>query len=129
MQLLVSDDGRGVFDKLQETFDLNDPQQAMLELSKGKLTSEPARHTGRGLFFTSRLADVFDLHANAAAFQRRDWMAHTGSGWKAARPMKRQGTSVFFGMALDTPRTLESVLNAHSVDGHGVGFERTPPCR
>jgi anti-sigma regulatory factor (Ser/Thr protein kinase) len=36
----------------------------MLELSKGKLTSEPDRHNGRGLFFTSRLADVFDLHAN-----------------------------------------------------------------
>ena len=126
VQLLVSDDGRGVFDKLQEAFDLGDPHAAMLELSKGKLTSQPARHTGRGLFFTARLADVFDLHANAAAFQRRDEVALHGSGWKAAsRPMKRQGTSVFFGLALDTPRTLESVLNAHSADGQGLGFECT----
>ena len=122
VQLLVSDDGRGVFDKIQEAFDLGDPQMAMLELSKGKLTSQPARHSGRGLFFTSRLADVFDLHANASAFQRRDW--ETG-GWTASKPMKRQGTSAYFGLALDTPRTLESVLTAHSADGQGFGFERT----
>ncbi len=127
VQLLVSDDGRGVFDKLQETFDLGDPHMAMLELSKGKLTSQPARHSGRGLFFTSRLADVFDLHANAAAFQRRDWETHSGggSGWKPGRAMPRQGTSVYFGLALDTSRTLESVLNAHSADGCSFGFDRT----
>ncbi len=47
------------------------PMLAMLELSKGKLTSQPERHTGRGLYFTSRLADVLDVHANAAAFQHR----------------------------------------------------------
>ncbi len=127
VQLLVSDDGRGVFDKLQEAFDLGDPQLAMLELSKGKLTSQPARHSGRGLFFTARLADVFDLHANAAAFQRRDWETNSGSGsgWKPGRAMPRQGTSVYFGLALDTPRTLESVLNAHSADGCSFGFDRT----
>jgi anti-sigma regulatory factor (Ser/Thr protein kinase) len=122
VQLLVSDDGRGVFDKIQESFSLGDAHQAMLELSKGKLTSQPARHSGRGLFFTSRLADVFDLHANAAAFQRRDW---DRTGWKPGKPLKRQGTSVYFGLALDTPRTLESVLRAHSLDGQGFDFERT----
>ena len=39
--------------------------------------------------------------------------------------MKRQGTSVYFGLALDTPRTLDSVLRAHSLDGQGFSFERT----
>ena len=122
VQLLVSDDGRGVFDKIQQSFDLGDPHAAMLELSKGKLTSQPLRHSGRGLYFTARLADVFDLHANAAAFQRRDW---DNKGWRSGKPMQRQGTSVYFGLALDTPRTLDSVLKAHSLDGAGFGFERT----
>lgn len=122
VQLLVSDDGRGVFDKICHTFALPDPQVAMLELSKGKLTTQPERHTGHGLYFTSRLADVFDLHANDHAFQHRSW---EGSGWRSGRPMTRQGTSVYASIALDTPRTLESVMHAHSFDGTGVDFERT----
>ncbi|MBX9716634.1 MAG: DUF4325 domain-containing protein [Burkholderiaceae bacterium] len=122
VQLLVSDDGRGLFDKICQTFALSDPHVAMLELSKGKLTTQPERHTGHGLYFTSRLADVFDLHANEQAFQHRSW---EGSGWRTGQPMKRQGTSIYVSIALDTPRTLESVMQAHSLDGTGVRFERT----
>ncbi|HET7795553.1 MAG TPA: ATP-binding protein [Rhizobacter sp.] len=122
VQLLVSDDGCGVFDQLSRSFSLTDPTLAMLELSKGKLTSQPARHAGRGLFFTSRLADVFDLHANETAFQHREW---EGQGWRPGRALKHQGTSVYAAIALDTTRTLESVLRAHSLSGQGFGFERT----
>lgn len=122
VQLLVSDDGRGLFDKLHEAFDLADPALAMLELSKGKLTSQPERHTGRGLFFTSKLADVFDLHANAQAFQQRHWQPHA---WTAGRALPHRGTSVYVAIALDTPRTLDEVLAAYSLDGTTPGFERT----
>ena len=48
VQLLVSDDGCGVFDRLSRSFDIDDPTLAMVELSKGKLTSLPDRHAGRG---------------------------------------------------------------------------------
>ena len=121
VQLLVSDDGRGLFDKINEAFDIADPALAVLELSKGKLTSQPDRHTGRGLYFSSKLADVFDLQANATAYQQRGW-DHTSS--LRDRPGRR-GTSVFIGIALDTRRTLDEVLRAHSLDGEGYGFERT----
>lgn len=122
VQLLVSDDGCGVFDQLSRAFSLDDPALAMLEVSKGKLTSQPARHAGRGLFFTSKLADVFDLHANETAFQHRHW---DGGGWRPGRALKRQGTSVYAAIALDTTRSLDAVLQAHSLDGLGYGFERT----
>ena len=42
VQLLVSDDGRGVFDKIQEAFDITDPAVAALELSKTPLTAPAA---------------------------------------------------------------------------------------
>jgi len=122
IQLLVSDDGRGVFDTISERFDIADPALAVLELSKGKLTSQPDRHSGRGLYFTAKLADVFDLHANEMAFQQRCWDQATSL---RARPAGRQGTSVFVSIALDTTRTLDEVLRAHSLDGAGYGFERT----
>ncbi len=122
LQLLVSDDGRGLFDKVHEAFALDDPQLAMLELSKGKLTSQPDRHTGRGLFFTSKLADVFDLHANELAFQRRGWDER---GWRPGRAIKRQGTSIYAAFPLDIQLTLESVMRTFSLTGEGLRFERT----
>jgi len=121
-QLLVSDDGRGLFDKIHEQFAIDDPVLAMLELAKGKLTSAPDRHTGRGLYFSARLADVFDVHANASAFQHRRW---EGFGWRAGRPLPREGTSIYLAISLDTRRTLDSVLRAASLNGEGYGFERT----
>lgn len=122
VQLLVSDDGCGVFDKICQAFDIADAQHAMLELSKGRLTSQPEMHTGRGLFFSSQLADVFDIHANNTAFQRRAWET---SGWLRGRPLPRQGSSIYMAIALDTQRTLDQVLGAWSVDGTGIEFDQT----
>jgi STAS-like domain of unknown function (DUF4325) len=122
LQLLVSDDGCGIFERIQQTHQIIDPTLAMLELSKGKLTSQPDRHRGHGLFFTSRLADMFDLHANHLAFQLRGWDRRR---WFAGEPTARDGSSVYAAIALDTERTLDAVLRAHSTDGAGFAFETT----
>jgi anti-sigma regulatory factor (Ser/Thr protein kinase) len=122
VQLLVSDDGCGLFDRIARSFAIDDPQVAMLEISKGKLTSQPENHSGYGLYFTSRVADVFDLHANQAAFQCRSWERLP---WRAGRPAARSGTSIYVAIALDTPRTLDAVLRAHSLDQAGYAFDRT----
>ncbi|HEV8689515.1 MAG TPA: DUF4325 domain-containing protein [Ideonella sp.] len=122
LQLLVSDDGRGLFDKIREGFDIEDPAMAMLELSKGKLTSQPERHTGRGLYFTSRLADVFDLHANAVAFQHREWDPRS---WKQGRAMRQSGSAIYLAITLDTARTLDEVMRSASLDAQNYSIERT----
>ena len=122
LQLLVSDDGVGLFRRIEENFAIDDPTLAMLELSKGKLTSDPDRHLGHGLFFCSRLADVFDVHANQAAFQCRGWDHRQ---WHAGRPAARTGTSVYLALSRDSMCTLDAVLRAHSGDEHSYRFERT----
>ena len=122
LQLLVSDDGCGIFERIAQSFEIRDPQLAMLELSKGKLTSQPKRHSGHGLFFSSRLADVFDLHANQAAFQQRSWEPQQ---WRSSRPLAHAGTSIYLAIALDTPRTLDAVLRSHSAQQAGYAFEHT----
>lgn len=119
LQMLVSDDGCGIFDSIDRTWQIGDPALAMLELGKGKLTTLPERHCGHGLFFVSHAADIFDLHANRSAFQRRPGR----SGWFSLRPLERQGTSIFLAIALDTPRTLDEVLRAHAEAGYG--FDHT----
>jgi anti-sigma regulatory factor (Ser/Thr protein kinase) len=122
VQLLVSDDGRGVFDAIGQAFQINDPSLAMLALAKGKLSSQPDRHTGRGLFFAAKLADIFDLHANHSAFQQRGWQPER---WHRGRPACARGSSVYVAIRLDTERTLDEVLRRYSLDGAGYRFERT----
>ncbi len=38
---------------------LLDERHSVLELSKGKFTTDPSRHTGEGIFFSSRMFDDF----------------------------------------------------------------------
>jgi anti-sigma regulatory factor (Ser/Thr protein kinase) len=129
VQLLVSDNGCGLFQRVAGDFPaLDEPAVAMLELAKGKLTSAPERHCGRGLFFISRLADVFQLHANASAYQcqplfDRPWAPTRAL--PAADGQTRPGTSVFFSVAVDTPRRLDTVLASASTEAAGFAFDST----
>jgi len=65
-EIIITDDGLGIFARIQKFLDLNDERHAVLELSKGKLTTDPANHTGEGIFFSSRMFDeaVFDDYAS-----------------------------------------------------------------
>ena len=119
VQMLVSDDGCGIFDRIEQTWQIADPGLAMFELSKGKLTSQPDRHCGHGLYFAARCADIFDLHANRRAFQRRAGQ----HPWASLRPLERGGTSVYLAIALDTTRSLDAVLRSQAEQGYA--FEQT----
>lgn len=60
----VVDDGVGAFRHARERLGLEDDLAALQHLSKGKQTTDPARHTGQGIFFTSKVVDTFLLEAN-----------------------------------------------------------------
>ena len=122
LQLLVSDDGRGIFDAIGETYQIDDPAQAMLELAKGKLSTCPDRHSGHGLFFTARLADVIDLHANNLAFQQRDWQ---GERWQPGRPACRRGSSVYVASGLSGDLGGRRAAGAAVPDRLGQGTRQT----
>jgi anti-sigma regulatory factor (Ser/Thr protein kinase) len=122
IQLLVSDDGIGLFEKIRQHFSIRDPQQALFELSKGKMTSQPQRHCGHGLFFITRLADVLDLQANGKAFQRCTW---EGAKWIKSRAVGNPGSSIYASFALDFAQTLDQVLQQFSLDQQSYLFERT----
>ena len=69
--LRVCDDGVGIFRKIRRALGLNDEYDAVLELSKGKLTTDPERHTGDGIFFTSRMFDRFSIVSGSLFFSHR----------------------------------------------------------
>jgi hypothetical protein len=125
VQLLVSDDGCGLFQRIGESFDIDDPELAMFELAKGKLTSEPERHTGRGLFFTARLADVFDLHANGTS--PSSIAAGTGAAGSSNRPIARQGTSIYW-RSRWTPHARSTTCCAPTAPTAGLRLRAHRPC-
>ena len=64
----IWDDGVGVFDKIKRYFELPTLDDAVGELSKGKLTTDASRHSGEGIFFTSRAMDNFIIVSDNKLF-------------------------------------------------------------
>ena len=46
LELRVEDDGVGIFNKIRSELKLEDARHAIFELSKGRLTTDPERHSG-----------------------------------------------------------------------------------
>lgn len=77
IEMEVADDGVGIFNKIQRELNLPDKKHALLELAKGKLTTDPVRHTGEGIFFTSRAFDRFSILSSGVFFHHNesgDWL-------------------------------------------------------
>ncbi len=64
----VADDGVGVFRRVCEDFGYATPADAIVQLEKGKLTSDPAHHSGEGLFFSSKAVTRFRLESQGTAW-------------------------------------------------------------
>ena len=69
--MYLHDNGVGIFKKIQTELRLLDERHAILELAKGKLTTDPKRHTGEGIFFSSRMFDQFDILSGGIFFTHK----------------------------------------------------------
>ena len=49
VEIYVSDDGVGIFKKIKTAMNLDNERHAVLELAKGKFTTDPDNHTGEGI--------------------------------------------------------------------------------
>lgn len=66
--IIISDDGVGIFKKIQDALSLEEEKYAVLELAKGKFTSEPKSHSGEGIFFSSKATDLFAIVSHGIEF-------------------------------------------------------------
>jgi anti-sigma regulatory factor (Ser/Thr protein kinase) len=117
----IGDDGVGIFNKIASALNLPDPRQSLLELSKGKFTTDPRRHTGEGIFFTSRVFDHFAILSGNLSF------THDAEGDWLMGPLEnqRRGTAVVLRLGLHSDRTLEGVFARFSSGPDEYGFVRT----
>jgi hypothetical protein len=119
-KMTISDDGIGIFKKIQEAFNLPDQRYAILELAKGKLTTDPARHTGEGIFFSSRMFDHFAIGADKTYYghnfgDQSDWIMEWGPA----------GTTVIMELSNHTARRSEKIFDQYTSSDGDYGFNKT----
>ena len=119
-EMLIADDGVGIFSKIQKEKGLLDVRHALLELSKGKLTTDPRRHSGEGIFFTSRMFDSFQINSDGALFSHQlgapnDWLIEH---------QRDQGTGVWMKLQNHTARTTKKIFDQYA-PGNEFGFSKT----
>jgi anti-sigma regulatory factor (Ser/Thr protein kinase) len=123
VMLVVGDEGVGVFNKIRDAYKLEDLHQAVFELSKGKLTTDPESHTGEGIFFTSRVFDLFNIYSGNLILisvpQGGDWLLDVED-----RP-QFHGTNVMMNISVFSNRTLKSVFDRFAAGDEDYGFSRT----
>lgn len=122
-EMAIVDNGVGIFRKIQREMNLLDERHAIFELAKGKLTTDPKRHTGEGIFFTSRMFDSFDIFSGGVYFsheygKQEDWIVE--------RTNPGEGTVVWLKINNHTSRTLKKVFDKFSSGEAGdYGFSKT----
>ena len=127
VELVVRDDGVGIFAKIKKELGLEDERHSMLELAKGKFTTDPARHSGEGIFFTSRAVDTFSLVSGKLLFgharEGGDWLLDDLSDLP---PSLQQVHGTFVGMIINpnSTRTLKDVFDRFA-SADNYGFTKT----
>ncbi len=121
--LAIMDDGVGIFRKIQASLGLADPREAVFELSKGKLTTDPDRHTGEGVFFTSKVFDEFAIMSGGLYFahlrEADDWLLDSG------RRGPDRGTAVTLKINPLSTHTLTEVFDRYTTELDRPTFDRT----
>jgi len=105
--MVVVDDGVGIFRKIKEDHHLSDERQSILELAKGKLTSDPEKHSGQGIFFSSRVFEDFYIHSHDLAFGRQ----FEEERHRILEMPIQEGTAVHMQIHLDSEKRLKDVFD------------------
>jgi len=120
-ELALYDDGIGIFKKIQAELDLLDERHAILELAKGKLTTDPDNHTGEGIFFTSRMFDDFEILSGGTYFSHK---FGEEEDWILERDRLSSGTAVWMKLNNHTSRTTKKIFDKFTSDDD-FGFTKT----
>ena len=118
----IRDDGIGIFKKIRLEMGLEDERHAVLELAKGKLTTDPDNHTGEGIFFCSRVFDEYAILSGEVFFSHQ---FEDEEDWIMERERPDMGTAVYMSLHNNTRRTTTEVFDKHTSKDGSYGFTRT----
>jgi anti-sigma regulatory factor (Ser/Thr protein kinase)/biotin operon repressor len=118
----VRDFGIGVFENIKKKKNLNSQTEAIQDLLKGKTTTMPKAHSGEGIFFTSKVADVFVLESFDYKLQVDNLLEDV---FVAKINDQLEGTKVIFRIKKDTDKKLENIFKDYQAVETEFGFDKT----
>lgn len=117
----IRDYGIGLFDSIRSKFHMEDEYDALGQLLKGKTTTMEDRHSGEGIFFTSRSGDKISFRSH------RIQLSFDNIKDSVITEEKRflRGTEVFFSISRRSRRDLSSIFREYSPEEYDYRFEKT----
>jgi hypothetical protein len=117
----VRDFGVGIFRNVMERRKLKNELEAIQDLLKGKVTTEPRSHSGEGVFFTSKVADVF----TEESFEYLLRIDNEIDDIFVESDHSTKGTEVTFKISLDSGRHLNDIFEAYQSEPENYAFDKT----
>lgn len=118
--VIISDEGVGIFRKIADYYNFSSLDIAIEELFKGKLTTNVEMHSGEGIFFTSRIMDLFAALSSGKCFTHNKFSDFNVSLTDIAYD---KGTVIYMRLSNISNKTLRSIFDEYAdVDG---GFTKT----
>ncbi|MDP2691491.1 MAG: DUF4325 domain-containing protein [bacterium] len=108
----ITDRGIGIFNNLRKKFQLKDNYEALQRVLKGKQTTSPKYHSGQGIFFTSKIADRFEIMSSKLHLIFDNTIPDVFVD--EIKPVK--GTRVIFRMRKSSDKELKSVFDQYTND-------------
>lgn len=125
VEIRIFDDGIGIFKKVKDALGLENERASILELTKGKFTTDPDNHTGEGIFFTSRAVDKFAIVSSDLGYGKDnledDWFIET-------HDERVKGTVGSLKISITSNRKLADVFRQYETldENEGIGqFDKT----
>lgn len=122
VSFIVDDFGIGVFKNIMKKRRLKSPLEAIQDLLKGKTTTMPRAHSGEGIFFTSKVADVFVLDSYGFSLRVDNVVDDV---FVSESKLSKKGTRVVFEISADHKGHLDDVFKKYYTDPEDFAFDKT----
>jgi anti-sigma regulatory factor (Ser/Thr protein kinase) len=118
----VNDMGIGVFKSIMTKRHLESEIQAVQDLLKGKTTTMPQAHSGEGIFFTSKMGDVFLLDSFEYRLRIDNQLKDV---FLELEKRPKKGTRVLFRISLHSNRHTSDIFKKYQSDPEISAFDKT----
>jgi len=122
ISLSISDNGIGIFKNIKKKYNLIDEKDVFLELAKGKRTTDTKRHSGQGIFFTSKAFDDFLIISDGVTFNSKEESPVRNCNVQIDKI--KFSTLVYMRIANNSSRILKDVFDKFSTESPG-DFDKT----